>query len=760
MLGDACVDKGSNIVRPAESGPKLPSLKDMKFFGNEIWSRGGGGGAWGTRLVFQSSILLAATLLFLVKGRPSAAALLLLLGVIALRWKPEDPGHPLPAASPREWRAWTLAGFAALLANLRLLEWRIPYYFTQDDNLSQFLPVMLRGARSMADGVFPTWNPYQLLGSPTASVGTYALTYPLTYASWALAALAGNENATIEVFCALHLAGGFLAMVLLGRTAGFRPSVSVLAGLAYSLGGYFLVVGRSWYYVTPTALWMPLLLVQLLRWIKGPAGLRWVLTTGLIIGLYFHSGNAQLWCYGLMYWGLLALLALGRGLVPWRRFASFAAASLAGIGLALPLAGVQALETAAAFRWKDGTGISLFQVFGSMLVPQPLEEHIRDLSHRGVGPGSHLLYHSSPILAALAVAGVLMIVLHPRRRAGHAPLLLWIPMGLLGLWLAWGDRGGLWSLMAKLPVFCDFKLPQKHFVFAHLFLLMTGSVLLTQWLGRRKRPLRAELAIVLVSTGLLGWQAGQCRASFYTYDIKPYPALPADLAVLHGGARSVSLCRERGPTPLFHDTLMLNFPTAAGLPSLSGYDPLVSLAQPYDEVRRRMNVPGGLGDQLDTWGVRWVLFDRGQTVPPGLPTNRIATLRVIHPDVPGSEGGLRLAELRSHAPLAFMQEHPAEARPVRFDESGAEVALDGRGGNLVVSVLHRKWLRAEVDGRPVPCAPDEMLRCTLAAPAGSRVARVSYRPPWLPFTAAGVLSLAAGIWVHRRFPPLREAATC
>ena len=230
--------------------------------------------------------------------------------------------------------------------------------------------------------------------------------------------------------------------------------------------------------------------------------------------------------------------------------------------------------------------------------------------------------------------------------------------------------------------------------------------------------------------------------------------------VLHGGARSVSLCRERGPTPLFHDTLMLNFPTAAGLPSLSGYDPLVSLAQPYDEVRRRMNVPGGLGEQLDTWGVRWVLFDRGQTVPPGLPTNRIATIRVIHPDVPGREDGLRLAELRSHAPLAFMEENPAEARPVRFDESGAEVALDGRGGNLVVNVLHRKWLRAEVDGRPVPCSPDERLRCTLAAPAGSRRARVSYRPPWLPFAAAGVLSITAGVWVHRRFPSLREAATC
>ncbi|MCC7086039.1 MAG: hypothetical protein IT427_13635, partial [Pirellulales bacterium] len=99
-------------------------------------------------------------------------------------------------------RRWLLVGLVFVAGLLAAMELRQPYYFVQDDNLSQFLPVVLHGCRSMFhDGTFSTWNPHQFLGSPTSSLGTYALTYPPTYLSYAIADWGlGNEYATLDVF--------------------------------------------------------------------------------------------------------------------------------------------------------------------------------------------------------------------------------------------------------------------------------------------------------------------------------------------------------------------------------------------------------------------------------------------------------------------------------------------------------------------------------------------------------------------------------
>jgi len=93
---------------------------------------------------------------------------------------------------------WPVAGFVAVLTALLLLEQSHPYYFTQDDNLAVNLPAILQGCRSLFSGVFPTWNPHQYMGSPSTSLGYYALTYPFTYVSyWLSRTVLHNENATL-----------------------------------------------------------------------------------------------------------------------------------------------------------------------------------------------------------------------------------------------------------------------------------------------------------------------------------------------------------------------------------------------------------------------------------------------------------------------------------------------------------------------------------------------------------------------------------
>src|SRR5207249_3528487 len=97
-------------------------------------------------------------------------------------------------------------------AALTFLEWRDPFYFTECDNLTDCLPPILVGCRSIWQGVFPDYNPYLFLGSPLAGLGMYSLTYPPLYLAYALARhVLGQEYATLEVFAILHLLGGFFA---------------------------------------------------------------------------------------------------------------------------------------------------------------------------------------------------------------------------------------------------------------------------------------------------------------------------------------------------------------------------------------------------------------------------------------------------------------------------------------------------------------------------------------------------------------------
>ncbi len=121
-----------------------------------------------------------------------AAALvaLFLLGRMLMRGDgPRRFVHAGLGVSPQRGRApaqaagefsilWLGIGAAVLGGAYLVLRAHDRFYFVEDDNFLQFLPVILHHCRALAEGVFATYNPYQYLGQPTVNVGTYALTYP------------------------------------------------------------------------------------------------------------------------------------------------------------------------------------------------------------------------------------------------------------------------------------------------------------------------------------------------------------------------------------------------------------------------------------------------------------------------------------------------------------------------------------------------------------------------------------------------------
>ena len=686
-----------------------------------------------------------------------------------------------PSASPPSrvtTCTWLAAGWLLVAADLAWLEFRHPCTFTHDDNLSQFLPVIVHGARSLFDdGIFSTWNPHQFTGFPTASLGTYALTYPLTYLSYAAARwLLGNEYATIEVFGIVHLLAGYGTMFWAARTLGLRPSLAAAAGLCFSLCGFFLIGGRSWYYMLPLATWLPLVAVAIWRLREGRIGWRWVLGTGLLLGILFHSGNAQMWIYSASFLGIAAVYLALYGGQSWRLLVPVACALLLGLAIAAPLFLPQYLETARLKRFAGGEPI-VHGLFG-LLAPWPFSFADRP----GMTETNNLrfmtqFYYCGTMFTSAAAIGVFSCLWHrwpPRIAAANVLLAL----GLVAFVYALGRPGMVWGLTGELPVFKQFRHPMKYLAFVHLFGILGGGLILERLLRRIPR-LNLEWLIAGSCAALMTYHTFLALPAFFSWSIVPYPPSPAWVQQLAADAsgRLYPVAPRRCAARNYELSQMLHLPTVYGTMSLTGYDPLIEENPQHQELRRRLLVNPLAA--LRAYGVRYIVVYPTQELPemyPGHtyfrwyfwePPERAAYQatqqggRLVH-----WSPGVALYEIDGAAPLAFAAGDDIAPLPVRFHAAGADVSLPpaSRGMKMVVNVLPPRFLHAYADGVWVPYSTDEWGRLKLTLPAGTRTLKLRYEPPWLAGSLLGVvlaLGSCAGFALYRRrWPEPSENIVC
>ncbi|NMC19021.1 MAG: hypothetical protein GYA33_01265, partial [Thermogutta sp.] len=219
--------------------------------------------------------------------------------------------------------AFFSAGLGLMVAAAVYLEWREPRYFLRDDNFSIFFPSISSVGRAIAAGQFPAWTPRIFLGMPIAELGVFAATYPPSWISYALANfLLGDPAWTVDVFCWGHLACGYGACFYVLRRDGLHPSVAAAAGMSWALCGFALIAGRSWYYMTPVFAYLPLIAGMLHNLLKGRRkelpqraflARTWAWQWGVVWGLFFHAGNAQMWLYAIQLFTLWVLWAGYRG---------------------------------------------------------------------------------------------------------------------------------------------------------------------------------------------------------------------------------------------------------------------------------------------------------------------------------------------------------------------------------------------------------------------------------------------------------------
>ncbi|MFP3942962.1 MAG: hypothetical protein ACLFWF_03665 [Alphaproteobacteria bacterium] len=691
----------------------------------------------------------------------------------------DEAGGPRPDRPGRPDRGWMWAGLAAVLLTLAALQWRDPFYFTQDDNFAQFLPVILAGGESLLAGSLFDYNPYQLLGAPTVEVGTYALTYPGTYLAFALAQLAGNAHFTLEIFCMGHLVLGFLATFWAARRWGAGGALAAALAVCFVLSGYALVAGRSWYYMTPVFLWLPLALGALHGVLFRERKIGSTLLLGLSLGLLFHAGNVQMWVYAAGLTGALALALWLREGRPQRAFAHLWAAGLGALALAAPLFLLQFGFAAQAAR-AGGGGFSVTHSLTSLFVPVPLDAadmnfHLAPADLMDLGP----FFYSGPLLipAGLLVAALAASWLWRTGRAGAvSAAALFGFAGTVSLLFALGYDGPVWFLHAAMPVFAKFTHPLKWLPFAVL-LLGLAAIIAWERLNIPERTRRRGAALfALGAFGLMFWNAMRTHElAIHYYKDDPYPGVETPVtAPRRHEARLFPLSPLRSTRPGFTESENLNFAMLHRELSLWGYDPIVSNHPGFRKtLLRLLEDPAPL---LREYGVRRIVLWQEKLAPRDDDIYLVDRLSPWQANVAGflRESGVKLADLsgerrvRGEAPvpdakpLAWVAGDPSRAWPVTAAGPRVSVSFGEGGwpgGELVLGFLAHGRTQVKADGQTASFRADEWGRVVARVPEGAHSVTLGYAIDWLPglSVAVALLALAAyGVWRFDRQGPARR----
>jgi len=368
---------------------------------------------------------------------------------------PSAEAAPEAGERPAGRRALALEGLVVYLV-LQLLT--IPFLpalrrsretFYDDVLLGFFMPEKHGLAKLLRAGFLPTWLDNQYGGEPFIANIQHAVLYPGNLPFWLL-----PTSTALEVVVALHvaLAGiGMWAYCRLGLRTG--RWAAVMGALAFGFGAVTLHHINLMNQLQVIA-WMPLVLLFGHLALER-ARLRFVLLTGVMVGLQFLAGHPEEWLYtqlALAAYGLAWTLAAAPR--AWPRRAVAAALRLGGAMVAFVLLFAwQLLPTLLLQRYGWRTGPTFDEQYE---LPARLAFNALLPDFGNVLFGENVAFIG---LVALVLAG-LGIWAGPRRLGWVRAWVL--ALSLLGIVMALGDQTPLYRLAAEnIGVVNELRVPSR-----------------------------------------------------------------------------------------------------------------------------------------------------------------------------------------------------------------------------------------------------------------------------------------------------------
>ena len=368
---------------------------------------------------------------------------------------PSAEAAPEAGERPAGRRALALEGLVVYLV-LQLLT--IPFLpalrrsretFYDDVLLGFFMPEKHGLAKLLRAGFLPTWLDNQYGGEPFIANIQHAVLYPGNLPFWLL-----PTSTALEVVIALHLALAGIGMWAYCRF-GLRTGrwAAVMGALAFGFGAVTLHHINLMNQLQVIA-WMPLvLLFGHLALERGR--LRFVLLTGVTVGLQLLAGHPEEWLYTLLALAVYGLAwTLAAASRAWPRRAAAAALRLGGAMVAFVLLFAwQLLPTLLLQRYGWRTGPTFDEQYE---LPARLAFNALLPDFGNVLFGENVAFIG---LVALVLAG-LGIWAGPRRLGWVRAWVL--ALSLLGIVMALGDQTPLYRLAAEnIGVVNELRVPSR-----------------------------------------------------------------------------------------------------------------------------------------------------------------------------------------------------------------------------------------------------------------------------------------------------------
>jgi hypothetical protein len=412
------------------------------------------------------------------------------------------------SSPPRRAAAWPRLSAVAALVLLPLVYF-YPAVIGQvllapGDGWSQNFGVRVLIGRMIADGQLPLWNPLIFAGTPLlASIYPGALYPP----NWLFAVFKPGVAMNLVVITTYHLA--LVGTYLFGRRTGMTRAGALVAGTAFTFGGY--MIGHLGHTSRiAAAAWLPWLLLA----VEGLGGAeswraawRWVCLGAASVALQLFAGEPQMNCYAGIVVGAYALFSL-LARVEGRRRLRFAAALAAVAFCGVLLSMVQLLPERELLQHGERAAISYEYFSGYSLPPRQVVTLIFPYFFGGsVLPpyNPHHYFGESSFIEACGYVGLPTLLLALVALCGawrDKQTWFWLAMALLALTLAFGGYlpFGLNRLLYHVPVYNLFRAVGRHlyeFTFALAVLAGLGASYLAtaEWRARRGALIKAAAAL-------------------------------------------------------------------------------------------------------------------------------------------------------------------------------------------------------------------------------------------------------------------------
>ncbi|HEX2831526.1 MAG TPA: YfhO family protein [Thermoanaerobaculia bacterium] len=452
------------------------------------------------------------------------------------------------------------------------------------DIFSEFFPWRRAVQRSLRDGEWPLWNPYNLSGHPLSAEVQSAPYLPLT---WIACLLPAAVSLTFTAAIGLFLGG--LGAFLFARELGCRESAALVAAAGWAFASCNVL-----YILTAmglTTVFLPLILTATLRVARHP-GVASCVFLMTALSLTILSGHPESLFLNVIVGTLYALFELARNrATAWR---ALLAASVAG-ALALALCAIsllpliEAIPQSTEFRLKNtmmgerSQRVSGAEVLANLATDLYPHLHVREWAKPSLGRIGAETAAVGSLLLALAIYAIW------RRRSAET----WFFAALALFCMLAGAR---WSAIADaamhLPLLEITMLHRLAFS-AALFLVMLAALGVEQLLARDDRKAAAitiGLVCALLGLGQLWLQRNVTLAvtpaDYGRYRVFAELFFPIVAVIALATARlriaaPLLLALVIGQRALTELDTFPTFPAKAAYPAIPLFAPLQTIREPF-----------------------------------------------------------------------------------------------------------------------------------------------------------------------------------